>query len=428
MPRTTPTTSAGRAFRRACTFGCCSSATSKASTRSARSPGSARTVCRCGRSWAWRPTEAAPDHSSLTRIRQRLPLEVHLQAFQCVLDIARAKGLLRGKTLAIDATTLEANAAMKSMVRRVTGEDWKAYLRRLAKAEGIDDPSDEDLRRFDRKRKDKKVRNTEWASPIDPDSRIMKMKDGRTHFGYKAEHAVDVESDLVVAAEIYPGDTADGDSILIDRVQRPRTTWQAVGSEQPVAGRARRQGLSHASNRWRCCARCTGCAPTFPSAHDGVRHNWRDRPPGDQAAFYANRRRVTGEARAALSRLRSEFVRTQLRACLRDRGGAPDVAARDRQRRQALPAACGRAQSRGHHARAVRRRDAAQPAGRARSPLFGCSGASVARLARYFFMPPWLSAPKRWSRWRACSARRIHCHGPIHSFFNGLLRLQIRFP
>jgi transposase len=145
-------------------------------------------------------TAAAPDHSSLTRIRQRLPWEVHLRVFTVLLDMARAKGLLRGKTLAIDATTLEANAAMKTMVRRATGEDWKAYLRRLMKAEGIDDPSDEDLRRFDRKRTDKKVSNTEWTSPTDPDSRIMKMKDGRTHFGYKAEHAIDVESDLIVAA------------------------------------------------------------------------------------------------------------------------------------------------------------------------------------------------------------------------------------
>ena len=93
-----------------------------------------------------------------------------MQAFQWVLEVAQAKGVLRGKVLAIDATTLEANAAMKSMVRRVSGEKWMAYLRRLAQAEGLDDPTDEDLRRFDRKRKDKKVSNAEWASPIDPDS------------------------------------------------------------------------------------------------------------------------------------------------------------------------------------------------------------------------------------------------------------------
>jgi hypothetical protein len=109
-------------------------------------------------------------------------LEVHLEAFQWVLDVAQTKGLLRGKVLAVDATTLEANAAMKSMVRRVSGEKWAAYLRRLAKAEGLENPTDEDLRRFDRKRKDKKVSNAEWASPVDPDSRIMKMKDGRTRF------------------------------------------------------------------------------------------------------------------------------------------------------------------------------------------------------------------------------------------------------
>ena len=102
-------------------------------------------------------TEAAPEHSSLTKIRKRLPLEVHVAVFTVVLEIAQEKGLLRGKTIAIDATFLEANAAMKTMVRRVSGEDWKEYLEKLAKEAGLEDPNDEDLRRFDRKRKNKKV-------------------------------------------------------------------------------------------------------------------------------------------------------------------------------------------------------------------------------------------------------------------------------
>lgn len=136
-------------------------------------------------------SESTPDHSSLTYIRKRLPLEVHHRVFLLVLEIAREKKLLRGKSVAVDSTTLEANAAMKSIVRKETGEDWKEYLTRLAKEEGIEEPRDEDLRRFDRKRTDKKVSNQEWESKTDPDSRITKMKDGRTHLAYKAEHAVE---------------------------------------------------------------------------------------------------------------------------------------------------------------------------------------------------------------------------------------------
>ncbi len=132
--------------------------------------------------------QATPDHSSLGKVRQRLPMVVHEQVFAFVLQIADTKGLLRGKTVAVDATYLEANAAMKTIVRRDTGEDWKDYLRRLAAAEGIADPTDEDLRRFDRQRDDKQVSNADWISPTDPDSRIAKMKDGTTHLAYKAEH------------------------------------------------------------------------------------------------------------------------------------------------------------------------------------------------------------------------------------------------
>jgi transposase len=163
-------------------------------------------------------------------------LQLVIQALQPMwpCGVAQAKGVLHGKVLAIDATTLEANAAMKSMVRRVSGEKWMKYLRRLAQAEGMENPTDEDLRRFDRKRKNKKVGNAEWVSPIDPDSRIAKLKDGRTHFSYKAEHAVDMASDLAVVAAIYPGDTADGDSLLMT-VQTAQDTLAAIGSEETVA-------------------------------------------------------------------------------------------------------------------------------------------------------------------------------------------------
>ena len=252
------------------------------------------------------PTMAAPDHSSLTRIRQRLPLEVHMQAFQWVLEVAQAKGVLHGKVLAIDATTLEANAAMKSMVRRVSGEKWMKYLRRLAQAEGMENPTDEDLRRFDRKRKNKKVGNAEWASPIDPDSRIMKLKDGRTHFSYKAEHAVDMASDLAVVAAIYPGDTADGDSLMMT-VQTAQETLAAIGSEESVADIVGDKGY-HRIESLAVLREVHGVRTYIPERQDGIRHNWRERPAGDQAAFYANRRRMQGARGRTLSRRRSEYV------------------------------------------------------------------------------------------------------------------------
>jgi hypothetical protein len=160
-------------------------------------------------------SEDSPDHSSMTRIRQRLPLEVHVRGFQMVLEIARQKGVLRGKTLAVDSTMLEANAAMKSMVHRVSEKNWRIFLKQLAKEAGIENPTDEDLRRLDRQRKGKKVSNKEWKSPTDPDSRIARMKDGTTRFAYKAEHMVDVDSGVVVAAEIVHADDPDTDTVLV---------------------------------------------------------------------------------------------------------------------------------------------------------------------------------------------------------------------
>ena len=160
------------------------------------------------------PHKATPDHSSLTKIRQRLPDRVHEQVFVFVLKLAEDNGLLPGKTVGVDSTMLEANAAMKTIVRRDSGDDWKSYLRKLAAEAGIDDPTDEELRRFDRQRPDKKVSNEEWVSPSDPDSRIAKMKDGTTHLAYKAEHVVDLQTELVLAAAVYPADQPDSATLL----------------------------------------------------------------------------------------------------------------------------------------------------------------------------------------------------------------------
>ena len=157
--------------------------------------------------------EATPDHSSLSRTRDRLSLAIHERVFAFVLAIAEEKKLLRGKTVAVDSTTLEANAAMKSIVRKDTGEDWKAYLRRLMLEAGLieqdEQPTDEELRRFDKNRSKKTVSNEEWESETDPDSRITKMKDGRTHLAYKAEHVVDLDTEFLLSAQVYFATEAD---------------------------------------------------------------------------------------------------------------------------------------------------------------------------------------------------------------------------
>jgi transposase len=194
--------------------------------------------------------ENTPDHSTLTHSRQRLPQEVFEEVFQFVLAIAEAKKLISGQTVAVDSTTLEANAAMKSIVRRATGEDWKAYVTRLMQEEGVleknQEPTDEELRRYDKRRKNKKVSNEEWVSKTDPESEITQMKDGRTHLAYKAEHVVDLKSDLVLAAEIRPATAADTQT-MVDSVIQADVNLQAAGSKVQIAEVAADKGY-HAAD------------------------------------------------------------------------------------------------------------------------------------------------------------------------------------
>jgi len=248
----------------------------------------------------------APDHSSLTYIRRRLPLEVYLQGFQLVLDIARAKGLLQGKTLAVDSTMLEANAAMRSMVHRVSQKTWRQYLQTLAKEAGIEQPTDDDLRRIDRKRKGKKVSNADWESPTDPDSRIARMKDGTTHFAYKAEHAVDVESDLIVAAEIHQADDPDTDTVLVTATAA-REHLEAVQSEHTGEELLGDKGY-HKTETLDLIEHALGMRPYIPEPKLAHQRVWIDKPPEHRAAVYRNRRRVRGARGHRLSRLRSEYA------------------------------------------------------------------------------------------------------------------------
>jgi transposase len=249
-------------------------------------------------------TEATPDHSSLTRIRRRLPLDVPEKVFVFVLKLAQEKELLRGKTVAVDATTLEANAAMRKIVRKASGEDWKEYLKRLLATEGVQDPTDEELRRFDKKRP-KKVSNKEWQSPTDPDSRIAKMKDGRTHLAYKAEHTVDLDSEFVLAAAVYTADQADS-ATLVDSILHAQVNLVQAGSEQEIEEAVTDKGY-HKAETLADCERCHTRTYVREPKRRGQR-KWQGKPESWRRATRANRRRMKGARSKRLHKQRSELA------------------------------------------------------------------------------------------------------------------------
>lgn len=253
--------------------------------------------------------EDSPDHSSLSYIRQRLPLDVHEAMFVWVLALLQQKKLLKGKSVGVDSTTLEADAAMKSIVRRDTGEDWKEYLTRLMKEEGLlaeddDPPSDEELRKFDKSRTDKKVSNAEWMNPNDPDARIAKMKDGTTHLAYKAEHVLDLETEAILAAEIYHADQADTQT-LEDSLHQAQLHQQQAGNEQQIRDAVADKGY-HANETISELHEHTTYRSYIPEPELKHARVWTDKPPAQKAAVYANRRRTRGQRGKKLQRLRSE--------------------------------------------------------------------------------------------------------------------------
>jgi len=261
-------------------------------------------------------TDRTPDHSSLSRVHGRLPLQVHAEVFRFVLGIAAQKKLLHGKTVAVDSTTLEANAAMKAIERKDSGEDWQEYLKRLGQEAGLENPTAEELRRWDRQRKGKKVSNDEWTSPTDPDSRITKMKDGTTHLAYKAEHVVDLDTDFVLAATVHGGDAADTQT-LVDSVMEAQANLDTAhgvrreeeasadaASPQPIREVAADKGYHDDGTLAECQA--LELRTYIPEQRRQHHRRWTDKPLGYQEAVYANRRRVRGERSKRLQRLRSE--------------------------------------------------------------------------------------------------------------------------
>jgi transposase len=248
--------------------------------------------------------EATPDHSSLTKIRQRLPLAVHEQVFVFVLQLAQQKGLLRGKTVAVDATTLEANAAMRSIVRKDTGEDYQTYLKRLLAEKGVENTTAEEIRRFDRKRK-KKASNKEWESPADADSRIAKMKDGTTHLAYKAEHVVDLDAEFVLAAPVYPADQADP-ATLVDSVLEAQVNLVRAGSAQEIEEAVADKGYHKAETLAEC--EHWNTRTYIPEPKRTTKRQGAGKPQAWRRATAANRRRVKGARSKRLQKKRSELV------------------------------------------------------------------------------------------------------------------------
>jgi hypothetical protein len=221
----------------------------------------------------------------------------------------------------VDSTTLEANAAMKSIVRRDTGEDWRQYVTRLMREDGTiepdEEPSDDELRRYDKKRK-KTVSNADWVSKTDPDARITQLKDGRTHLAYKAEHVVDLESELLLAAEIRPADHADQHT-LVDSVIEANINLKAAGSEVKIKEVAADKGY-HANATLELAADLN-MRTYIPEPKQKGQRVWTDKPEEFQRAVYNNRRRMARAKGKRLGRLRSERVeRSFAHVC--DTGGS----------------------------------------------------------------------------------------------------------
>ena len=265
---------------------------------------------------AYALTEETPDHSTISRTRRLYSVETHKAVFRWVLKILCEEGLVEGKTVSIDATTLEANAALRSLVRRDNGQKYDDYLKDLAKAAGIDNPTREQLARLDRKRK-KKGSNKEWKNPHDADARIAKMKDGSTHLAHKAEHAVDLSSGALLAVTVQGADQGDTTTIhqtlaeageaVAELIEHEAVTAPAEepkvnlnGVQEVVADKGYHSGAVVQD------LHAVDCRSYIPEPGRG-RRNWEGKED-ERKQVYANRRRVQGARSKRLQRKRSELT------------------------------------------------------------------------------------------------------------------------
>jgi transposase len=280
--------------------------------------------------------ESVPDHSTISRTRRLMDIETHQAVFQWVLQVLAEKKLLKGTTIGVDATTLEANAALRSIVRRDTGEKYEEFLTRLAKESGMETPTREQLAKLDRKRP-KKGSNDDWTHPHDPDARITKMKDGRTHLAHKAEHAVDMETGAIVAVTLHGADQGDTKTIqeTVAEAGERITSVVADTDNDEVALRVSAEGPRElvTDKGYHSRAVVTQMTEwgvrTYCSEPDRGRQRW----PGllrEQRAVYANRRRIGGERGLRLLRQRGEKLE-RWNQHLYDRGGMRRVHLRGRE-------------------------------------------------------------------------------------------------
>lgn len=257
-------------------------------------------------------SDTTPDHSTLSRTRRLIALETHQEVFTWVLGVLGKSQLLRGKTLGVDATTLEANAAMRSIVRRDTGESYRDFLTELAKESGIETLTRADLARFDRQRA-KKGSNVEWESPADPDSRIAKMKDGRTHLAHKAEHAVDLETGAIVAVTIQPadrGDTASLEETLGAVIENLKAVVENDEAQRGLSATLLADLVAdrgYHSGPVLLAQKESAIRTYIPEPKRRGRRRWSGKK-AEHAATLANRRRVRGARGRKLSRWRCERV------------------------------------------------------------------------------------------------------------------------
>jgi transposase len=249
---------------------------------------------------------AAPDHSTISRTRRLIDVESHRAVFTWVQERLVAAGLLTGRTVAIDATTLEANAAMRSIVRRDTGESYQEFLTRLAAASGIKTPTREALARLDRRRK-KRTSNQDWKNPFDPDAKITKMKDGRTHLAHKAEHAVDLDSGALVAVTLQGADVGDTTSLAETVIVAAEQVEAAhAASPTPAALAEIVADKGYHSNQTMIDLEAVAVRSYIAEPERG-RRDWTKTPQA-QNPVYGNRRRVRGTRGQRLMRRRAEYV------------------------------------------------------------------------------------------------------------------------
>jgi transposase len=269
--------------------------------------------------------ESVPDHSTISRTRRLMDVETHQAVFQWVLQVLAEKKLLKGTTIGVDATTLEANAALRSIVRRDTGERYEEFLVRLAKESGIETPTREQLAKLDRKRP-KKGSNDDWTHPHDPDARITKMKDGRTHLAHKAEHAVDMETGAIVAITLHGADVGDTATIPETVAEAGERITSVVADTQgevlkQVSTDGPREVVTDKGYHSRALVSefTEWGLRTYCSEPNRGRQQWRGRQR-EQQAVYANRRRIRGGRGLRLLRQRGEKLE-RWNQHLYDRGG-----------------------------------------------------------------------------------------------------------